>query len=150
MNTRITKLTLFMAVLALGLTPAQKSFAGEAKKWEDVPEAVRATILANGGKVGPVDLENGKIDGKAVYEAVGKDKDGKEADLVVTEDGKLAKMKYDGPADKAQEDAAKTKNGKKVSGSLKFSHPQDITNPWLPLASLKQDILEGREDNKST
>lgn len=27
----------------------------------------------------------------------------------------------------------------------KFSHPRDITNPYLPLASLKQDILEGRE-----
>jgi len=26
--------------------------------------------------------------------------------------------------------------------SPRFSHPQDITNPWLPLASLKQDILE--------
>ena len=27
----------------------------------------------------------------------------------------------------------------------KFSHPQDITNPYLPLASLKVDILEGTE-----
>lgn len=27
-------------------------------------------------------------------------------------------------------------------GVLKFSHPRDITNPYLPLASLKQDILE--------
>ncbi len=31
---------------------------------------------------------------------------------------------------------------------LKFSHPLDITNPWLPLASLKQDILEGTEGGK--
>jgi hypothetical protein len=29
--------------------------------------------------------------------------------------------------------------------SPKFSHPRDITNPYLPLASLKQDILEGTE-----
>src|SRR3981081_3765605 len=27
----------------------------------------------------------------------------------------------------------------------KFSHPKDITNSYLPLASLKQDILEGTE-----
>lgn len=27
----------------------------------------------------------------------------------------------------------------------KFSHPKEITNPYLPLASLKQDILEGTE-----
>jgi hypothetical protein len=27
----------------------------------------------------------------------------------------------------------------------KFSHPKDITNPYLPLGSLKQDILEGTE-----
>src|ERR1700704_7016384 len=29
--------------------------------------------------------------------------------------------------------------------ALKFSHPKDITNTYLPLASLKQDILEGTE-----
>lgn len=28
---------------------------------------------------------------------------------------------------------------------LKFSNPRNITNPYLPLASLKQDILEGTE-----
>ncbi len=32
---------------------------------------------------------------------------------------------------------------------LKFSHPRDITNPYLPLASLKQDILEGKEGGKT-
>lgn len=25
----------------------------------------------------------------------------------------------------------------------RFSHPREITNPYLPLSSLKQDILEG-------
>jgi hypothetical protein len=30
----------------------------------------------------------------------------------------------------------------------KFSHPRDITNPYLPIGSLKQDILEGKEDGK--
>jgi hypothetical protein len=31
---------------------------------------------------------------------------------------------------------------------VKFSHPQEITNPFLPLSSLKQDILEGKEGSK--
>ena len=31
---------------------------------------------------------------------------------------------------------------------MKFSHPRDLTNPYLPLASLKQDILEGTEGGK--
>lgn len=30
----------------------------------------------------------------------------------------------------------------------KFSHPKDITNTYLPLSSLKQDILEGTEKGK--
>ena len=148
MNATMTKFTLVMAVLALSLMPAQKGFAGQPKKWEEVPEAVRATVLANGGKVGSVDLEGEKIGGKAVYEAVGKDKDGKEVDLVITEDGKLANMKYDGAADKALEDAAAAKKAEKAFAKVKFSHPREITNPYLPLASLKQDILEGKEGSK--
>jgi hypothetical protein len=148
MNTKIAKLTLFVTLVALGLTPAQKSFAGQPKKWEEVPETVRATVLANGGKVGSVDLEGERIGGKAVYEAVGKDKDGKEVDLVITEDGKLANMKYDGAADKAQEDAAASKKAEKAFAKVKFSHPRHINNPYLPLASLKQDVLEGKEDSK--
>jgi hypothetical protein len=137
-----------MAVLALGSVLAQPGFAGQPKKWEEVPEAVRATVLANGGKAGSVDLEGEKSKGKAVHEAVGKDKDDKEVDLVVTEDGKLANMKYDGAADKAQEDAVQAKKAAKAFASVKFSHPREITNPYLPLASLKQDILEGKEGSK--
>jgi hypothetical protein len=144
----MTKVVLFVAVMALGCTLAQTGVAGQTQKWEDVPEAVRAAVLANGGKVGSVDLEGEKINGKAVYEAVGKDKDGKEVDLVVTEDGKLANMKYDGAADKAQEDAAQVKKAEKAFASVKFSHPREIANPYLPLASLKQDILEGKEGSK--
>jgi hypothetical protein len=30
--------------------------------------------------------------------------------------------------------------------SPKFSYPRDITNPYLPLASLKQDILESKDE----
>src|ERR1035441_798547 len=33
---------------------------------------------------------------------------------------------------------------------VKFSHPRDITNLYLPLASLKQDIIEGTEGGKQT
>jgi hypothetical protein len=138
------KLTGLAAVLAATLL--SNCFAGQPKKWEDVPEAVRATILANGGKVGTVDRESAKIDGKVVYEAVGKDKDGKEVDLVVNEDGKLVMTKDDDAADKAKEQAARST---KVLASLKFSHPRDITNPYLPLAWLKQDILEGKEGGKT-
>src|SRR5213593_416395 len=137
-----------MAGLAalLATTLLSNSFAGQPKKWEDVPEAVRATILANGGKVGSVDKEGAKIDGKVVYEAVGKDKDGKEVDLVVNEDGKLVMTKDDDAADKAKEEAA---SARKWLASLRFSHPRDINNPYLPLASLKQDILEGKEGAKT-
>lgn len=148
MNTRIMRAAVLAGGLAFGCELATNGLAGQAKKWNEVPEAVRATILANGGKVGSVDLEGNEINGKAVYEAVGKDKGGKEVDLVVTEDGKLADMKYDGAADKAQEDVAKAKQAQKAFASVKFSHPRDITNPYLPLSSLKQDILEGKEGSK--
>lgn len=133
-----------MAVLLLG---AMTSIcrAGLEMKWEEVPEAVRAAVLANGGTAGQtVDRENGKKNGLAVYEAGVKDKTGNVADLVITEDGKLVETKHDDAADRAAE-LAKAAPGKKVSAKMKFSHPRDITNPLLPLAYLKQDILEGSE-----
>jgi len=120
-------------------------WAGHEMKWADVPAAVRTAVLANGGIAGQtVDRENGKIGGLTVYEAGVKDKDGAVADLVITEDGKLVETKHDDAADAAAE-MALAKNGKKVSAVMKFSHPRDITNPLLPLAYLKQDILEGSE-----
>jgi hypothetical protein len=130
----------------LAIVLASTSLAGHEMKWEEVPEAVRATVLANGGKAGqPVDRENGKKDGKAVYEAGVKDKDGNTADLLVTEDGKLMEKKTDDAADAAAEKAA---HQEKVSTGIKFSHPRDITNPYLPIATLKQDILEGTAGGK--
>src|SRR5258706_13921211 len=102
-------------------------FAGHEMKWEDVPEAVRATVLANGSIAGqPVDRENGKIKGKTVYEAGVKDKDGSIADLVITEDGKLIETKHDDAADRAKEQSQGGR-GKKFSASMKFSHPAIIT-----------------------
>jgi hypothetical protein len=145
MSDKILKLAAPVIVLVLSCTLALNCFAGKAQKWEDLPKAVKDTILANGGKAGqPVDRENFKIGGKTVYEAPVKDKDGSIADLVITEDGKLVETKHDDAADRAQEQAQAAK-GKKVSAAMKFSHPRAITNPYLPLAYLKQDILEGTE-----
>ena len=131
-------------VLSLGET-ASVGRAGTEMKWDDVPAAVRATVLANGGVAGQtVDAENEKKDGLAIYEAGVKAQDGSIADLVITADGKLIETKHDDAADRAAEQAKGAK-GKKVSAAMKFSHPRDITNPLLPLAYLKQDILEGTE-----
>ena len=119
------------------------AFAGEPQKWDDLPKAVRDTVLAKGGKSGMVvDLEPKKINGKKVYEAEIKEKGGKIIDLVITEDGKLVETKTDGAADAAAERAAR---GEEVLKGVKFSNPRNITNPFLPLSSTKQDILEGME-----
>jgi hypothetical protein len=42
-------------------------------------------------------------------------------------------------------DGANQSKGK-VAKLPPFSHPQEITNPYLPLASLKQDILENKNE----
>src|SRR5207249_276251 len=55
--------------------------------------------------------------------------------------------KHDDAADRAKEQS-RGASAKKVSAVLKFSHPRDITNPYLPLAYLKQDVLEGKEGSK--
>src|SRR6266850_2974012 len=90
MKNQMLKTAMLGAVLALGVTMTSTCLAGRAMKWADVPKAVRTTILANGGVAGQsVDLENGKINGLAIYEASIKDKDGTIGDLVITEDGKL-------------------------------------------------------------
>jgi len=132
--------------IALACAAGPSAFAGKAQKWKEVPEAVRATILANGGKAdGRVDKESEKIDGKVIYEAVGKDKDGNEVDLVVNEEGKLVMTKNDDAADRTQEQAAKAVKALK---GVKFSHPRDINNPYLPMGTLKADTLEGKEGAK--
>jgi len=148
MKIKMMKALWLLGVLALLASMMPNSFAGQTKKWEEVPAAVRKTILANGGVAGqPVDRENGKINGQAVYEAGIKDKDGSIADLVITEDGRLVKTKHDDAADRVQEQSPSVK-GATTSAAMKFSHPRAITNPYLPLAYLKRDILEGREDGQ--
>lgn len=142
MKTKSSIALLIAGIFSIALT----SFAGTAQKWESLPEAVRATVLANGGKKGDVDKEGFKNDGQNVYEAVGKNKQGDQVDLVIREDGKLIEMKTDDVA--ADQAAEASKRAKEIIAKLKFSHPRDITNPWLPLSSLKQDILEGSEEGK--
>jgi len=139
-----------LAALIAAVAVISPLYGGETKKWDDIPEAVRKTVLANGGKAGQtVDKENEKFNGKAVYEASVKDKDGTIADLVITEDGKLVTTKHDDASDRAKEIAAaaqKAPKAKTDSAYPTFTHPRDITNPYLPLAYLKQDILEGKEE----
>jgi hypothetical protein len=131
-----------MIMLGLSVILARSGIAGQSQKWEQVPEPVRATILAHGGKPGnPVDKESEKIGGKTVYEAPVRDQAGQVADLVIAEDGKLVEIKTD-DANRAAEQATRAKTS---AAHPKFSHPLDINNPYLPLASLKQDILEGQE-----
>ena len=51
----------------LGVALISTCLAGHEMKWAEVPEAVRATVLANSGTAGQqVDRENGKINGKTV------------------------------------------------------------------------------------
>ncbi len=84
-------------------------------------------MLANGGKAGmTVDKEPRMIDGKAVYEAGIKGKDGNISDLVITEDGKLVKIKTDDAADQAAERSARAE---RLLQGLTFSHPREITHP---------------------
>lgn len=134
-----------LGILVFSGLLSSAAFAGTPQKWEDIPQPVRDAILANGGSAGPVDKEGKRIEGKIVYEASAKDKTGVVHDLVITEDGKLVEVKSDDAADKAAERAAR---GKKLLADVKFSHPTQITNPFLPLSSLQQDILEGTEGGK--
>ena len=62
------------SVLAAAM--AVPCFAGKTLKWEEIPKPVQEAVLANGGSAGPVDKEPGVVNGKAVYEASVKDKNG--------------------------------------------------------------------------
>ena len=134
-----------LLAVAIGLAINSISRAGEAVKWEEVPKAVRETILAQGGKEGPVDKEREAIGGQAVYEAQMKNKEGVVCDLVITADGKLVEVKTDDAADAAAERADRAKT---LLATLRFTHPTAITNPYLPLSTLEQDILEGNDEGE--
>ncbi|MGZ5544033.1 MAG: hypothetical protein ACXWIU_05120, partial [Limisphaerales bacterium] len=116
----------FCCIVVSALTFTFIASAGTAQKWQSLPAAVRSTVLANGGKEGDVDQEGFKNDGQAVYEAVGKDKQGNQVDLVIREDGKLIETKNDDVA--ADQDAAASARTKAMIAKLKFSHPRQIDN----------------------
>ena len=139
---------LTIAALGAALTLTLSCWAGTVLKWADVPAAVRATVLANGGKQGQsVDQEDTGADGQAIYEAAVKDKNGNSADLEVRADGKLIETKHGDEPSAGEQRAARAE---KLLASVKFSNPRDIDNTYLPLAKLKQDIIEGSEDGKKT
>ena len=136
------------ATFGAALTLSLSCWAGTEMKWADLPAAVRATVLANGGQEGQsVDQEETGADGLVIYEAPVKDKNGKSADLEVRADGKLMETKHGDEPSAAEERAARAE---KVLAGVKFSHPRDINNTYLPLAKLKQDIIDGSEDGKKT
>jgi hypothetical protein len=135
-----------MAMATFGISVATAGLAGTPQEWNDLPKAVQETVLANGGQAGmTLDRQNKKIDGKEVYEAGVKATDGTIHDLVITADGTLVATKTDDHADEQAERAAR---GEAILKGLKFSRPREITNPYLPLATVKQDVLEGMEDGE--
>ena len=136
--------TIFSAASIICLLTSP-SFAGRPTPWDRIPKPVRDTVVANGGHAGPVDLESGEKDGNAIYEAQVVDKNGVVKDLVIDADGKLIETKTDDATDEA---ADRQERAKLLLRGVKFSHPTAINNPYLPLADLKQDILEGTEDGK--
>ena len=141
---------LLLTTTLFGCALVASSRAGEAMPWDKVPAAVRDTVLANGGTAGqPVDQETAShnVDGQTVYEASIKEKDGRVADLVITAAGRLVETKHDDAADAAEEATAREKT---LLAGVKFSHPRALTNPYLPLSLLKQDILEGTDDGKKS
>ena len=139
---------LITATVGAALTLTLSCWAGAEIKWADVPAAVRATVLANGGTEGQsVDQEETGADGQAIFEAPVKDKNGNSADLEVRADGKLIETKHGDAPSAGEQRAARAE---KLLAGVKFSHPRDIDNTHLPLAKLKQDIIEGSEDGKKT
>jgi hypothetical protein len=136
-------ITRFTAASALVCFAALTCSAGEPQKWDDLPKAVRDAILANGGQPdGVVDKEEEQVDDKVLYEAPIKDKDGSIMDLQITADGRLVDVKTDNSTDAGRE---RIERGQKILKTAKFSRPRDINNPYLPMATLKQDVLEGKE-----
>lgn len=98
---------IFVLCAVLAVASIENCLAGTPQKWEDVPKAVRDTVLANGGTPATViDKEKGTRNGLAVYEAGIKGKDGAISDLVITEDGTLIETKIDDAEDQKAERAA--------------------------------------------
>jgi hypothetical protein len=135
-------------LISASLFLATPSFAGEPIAWDKLPKPVQSTVIANGGKPGmDVDFEGKSTDGQPMYEAGIKGPDGQIHDYVITADGKLLTVKSDDASDAASERADRAAA---LLKNARFSHPRDITNPYLPLATVQQDVLEGTEDSHKT
>jgi len=131
---------------AIALLFENSALAGKPLNWNNLPKPVQQAVIANGGKAGQsVDLENGKKNGKAIYEAPIKQHDGTVADVVILEDGTILETKHDDASDAIAE---KEKAIRKAGTNMKFSHSREIDHPYLPLASLEKDVLEGSEGGK--
>jgi len=100
-----------VSVIGLGLlfgVPIGKAEEGKGKKKEEkvtidqVPPAVKATILREAGGNKIEEIEKETKDGKTVYEAEWK-ADGKEIELTVAEDGTVLKKKVE-EGDKDEDD----------------------------------------------
>ena len=132
----------YTMVFGLSCFVALACFAGTPQKWSDLPKAVQEVILANGGtKETPVDKEGEEVDGKALYEAQVKDKDGSILDLQITADGKLIDVKTDDSADAAKE---RVERGKNLLAGVKFSRPAR-NHESLSAAGLAQTRHPGRQ-----
>src|SRR5215469_10982314 len=106
----MTKKSSTLGAVTVALLCAMPCLAGQPQKWDDLPDPVRTTVLANGGTAGQqVDKENGTKNGMAIYEAGTKDKNGDIADLVITADGKLVETKHDDEANLAPGRAERAK-----------------------------------------
>src|SRR6476646_11339686 len=91
-----------IVTIVLGCTAAATCYAGTPQKWSELPEAVQKAILANGGsQETPVDKEGQQVDGKDLFEAQVKDKDGSILGLQITADGRLIEVKTDDSTDAA-------------------------------------------------
>jgi hypothetical protein len=104
MKVRTFTAWLFGLAVVGGLVIAPRpSSAGEKKiDLEQVPAAVKATILAEGGKIQDIERQKGEA-GKVIFEA-DVIKDGKEIELRIAEDGKLVSRKVEGDAKGEEED----------------------------------------------
>ena len=140
------RMWIVLAVVSAIGGAALSTWAGDPQKWDTLPKAVRDAVLAHGGTAGMVvDKEPGQQNGQDIYEASIKDQKGVVSDLVFTSDGKLLETKKDAAADAVAEREARAVD---VLKGVKFSHPTQITNQYLPLSRLKQDIIEGSEAGK--
>jgi hypothetical protein len=128
--------------------------ATELRAQAKVSQADAAKIALNkvpGGTIKEGDIE--KEDGKLIWSfdiATAGTKDRTEV-AVDAMTGEVIAVEKETPAKEAKEkdDGSKGSEASKGAKALPaFAHPREITNPFLPLASLKQDILEGKEGAK--